>query len=75
MLIENLLDLFLDERNYSHKSVKLPHMLPANYQSPVRADDVLTIITNSNTGNQYDNRPRHKSHGQKSKDKWVPSYV
>lgn len=58
------------------KFLKQPSLLPSK-----RTDDVLTVVSNSNTRNQYDSPRRHvpdgrqKSHDQKRKDGWVPSYV
>ncbi|XP_071125296.1 protocadherin-9-like [Mytilus edulis] len=68
---------------FAPKSVRLQPVLSAKCQSPIRADDVLTIVTNNGHRNSFDNSHRSlildgrkkSGSGAKSKDNWVPSYV
>lgn len=68
---------------FAPKSVRLQPVLSAKCQSPIRADDVLTIVTNNGHRNSFDNSHRSlildgrkkSGNSSKSKDNWVPSYV
>ncbi|CAG2191662.1 unnamed protein product [Mytilus edulis] len=58
---------------FAPKSVRLQPVLSAKCQSPIRADDVLTIVTNNGHRNSFDNS--HRSlilDGRKKSDKTLP---